>query len=243
MGIEVDKMSSYNDLKKTINFLKKKDKILLLTTSNRWEGSKDIPKSTQLAKYIEEELKKLNKKVNLIDVTKLKIYPCEGNVSDSRGNNCGVLKAQLKDKSKNPTGYHRCWASFNNKDDELWRISKLLFESDVVLFFGSVRWGQMNSFYQKLIERLTWIENRHSTLKESNIIKSISAGLICVGQNWNESNIIKTQRQVLSFFGFKTPKQLFWYWQYTKNANDESKASYHKAPEKFSKDFKLNVLN
>jgi multimeric flavodoxin WrbA len=52
----------------------------------------------------------------------------------------------------------------NHKDDELWKISKPLFEADVVIFFSSIRWGQTNSYYQKIIERLTWLENRHSTL-------------------------------------------------------------------------------
>src|SRR3989344_1470966 len=159
--------------------------------SNRWEGEKLPPKSTSLAVLIK---KKLGKKVVLIDVSKLKIYACEGNVSSSKGNNCGVEGAVLKDKIKNPTGYHRCWASINNKDDELWKISRAIFESDAVVFFGSVRWGQMNGIYQKLIERLTWIENRQSTLGEKNIVRNIDVGLIITGQNWNEENVLKTQK-------------------------------------------------
>lgn len=236
-------MSSYKNLQKTISFLKKKDKILLLTTSNRWKGSKDIPKSTQLAYFIKKKLEEAGKKVTLIDVTKLRIYPCEGNNSEASGNNCGIKKATLKDKLKNPTGYHRCWASINNKDDELWKISRDLFESEVVLFFGSVRWGQMNGFYQKLIERLNWIETMWASHGEKNTIKNIYAGLICIGQNWNEDNVIKTQKQVLKFFGFKIDENLFWSWQYTHNILDEDNDSYLKAPIKFKKTFRLNVLN
>jgi hypothetical protein len=44
----------------------------------------------------------------------------------------GLKKLYLKDKEKNPSGYHRCWASIHNEDDELWKISKELFESDCV---------------------------------------------------------------------------------------------------------------
>ena len=223
-------------LEKTITYLKKKKKILILTTSNRWVGNKEDPKSTIIAKEI---AKKLGKKATIIDVTKLNIYPCEGNVSTSKGNNCGVKGAVLKDKNKNPSGCHRCWASINNGDDELWKISKPLLESEAVLFVGSVRWGQMNAIYQKLIERLTWLENRHSTLEEDNIIKRIDAGLICVGQNWRGAKIIKIQKKVLNWFGFTTPKELFWNWQYTKDAEDETQESYKKSHAKFMNDFGL----
>ena len=141
--------------KKTIDYLRSKNKVLLLTTSNRWSQHKeDVPKSNQLASKIQDLLGK--EKVTLIDTTKLNIVPCEGNVSSNRefgGNHCGTKKALLKDDEKNPSGYHRCWASINEKNDELWKISKELFESDCVLFFASIRWGQTNGYYQKLIER------------------------------------------------------------------------------------------
>ncbi len=69
--------------KKTIDYLRSKNKVLLLTTSNRWVKHKeDVPKSTQLALKIQELLGK--EKVTLIDTTKLNIFPCEGNVSSNR---------------------------------------------------------------------------------------------------------------------------------------------------------------
>jgi multimeric flavodoxin WrbA len=230
-----DKKSMEN-LEKTIDFLSDKNKILLLTTSNRWKKSGDTPKSTLLAKAIK---KSLGKKVELIEVPELKIYPCEGNVSNKDGNGCGLKDAILKNKTKNPSGFHRCWASINNEDDELWKISKELFKSDVVLFFASVRWGQANSYYQKLIERLDWIENRHTTLGEDNIIKDIYSGFICTGQNWNGENVVETQKQVHDFYGFKINEDLYWNWQYTQNANDETKESYKKAFGAFEDDFNL----
>ena len=219
----------------TINFLEKKNKVLFLTTSNRWEkAADDIPKSTQLAYHIQELLGM--KKVEIIDVSKLNIYICEGNVSSANGNSCGVKDSLLKNSDKNPSGYHRCWCSINNKDDELWKVSKSLFESDCVVFFGSVRWGQTNSIYQKLIERLCWIENRHTTLRESNIVKDIDAGIVLTGQNWNGSNVIDTQKQVLKFYGFNVVNDISWNWQYTNNANDETKDSYKKAIGEFQDD-------
>lgn len=227
-------MSKQKKLKRLIESLKTKKKVLLLTTSNRW--SKDIPKSSLLAMQVKDEL---GAKAVLIDVGKLKIYPCEGNVSNSIGNNCGVKGSLLKDKRKNPSMCHRCWASLNNSDDELWKISKKLLNSDDVIFFGSVRWGQMNAEYQKLIERLTWLENRHVSLGEENILKNIEAGLICVGHNWNAWLVKLVQRKVLDFFGFKTPRKYFITWQYTLNPYKESLDSYKKAKPKFLKDFGL----
>lgn len=214
--------------------LKDKKKILFLATSNRWFGEEggEQPKSTRIALFLQEKLGK--DIVTLIDITKLKIFPCEGNVSTARGNTCGVAKAALKDKVKNPSGFHRCWASMNNPDDELWKISKALFESEVVVFFGSVRWGQANSFYQKLIERLTWIENRHSAFDEENVVKNIQAGCVFVGQNWHGKEVLETQKEVLNFYGFSVVEELCWNWQYTGDIVDESDDTYKSAFECFA---------
>lgn len=233
--MEGDK-KSMSKLEKTIEFLDTKKKVLLLTTSNRWEGDKELPKSSLLAKAIK---KSLGDKITILDVPKLKIYPCEGNVSTKDGNKCGLKDAMLKSKVKNPTGDHRCWASINNPDDELWKVSKELLESDAVLFFASVRWGQTNAFYQKLIERLTWIENRRTTLKEDNIVKNVNSGFICVGQNWNGENVVETQKEVHKFYGFKVDKKLYWNWQYTQDVNDEKAKSYEDSFSKFEGDFNL----
>lgn len=222
------------NFEKTINYLKKKKRILFLTTSNRWIGQHETPKSTQLAYFMK---KKLGKKVTLIEVPKLKIYSCEGNESVESGNNCGVKESVLKDKFKNPSGCHRCWASFNNKDDELWKITKPLLQSDCVVFFASVRWGQTNAIYQKLIERLNWLENRHENLGENSIIKDIDSGFILIGQNWNGKYVMEHQKKVLRFYGFKTPKELFWNWQYTKDYNDESSETYRKGVKAFKETF------
>ena len=189
-------------LKNTIKELEKYKKVLLLTCSNRGEevSKTQLPKSSILARVIHNNLDNST----IIDVTKLKIYPCEGNVSRMEGNVCGIKEALLDDPEKNPSGYHRCWASVHNPDDELWKISKELFESDCVIFFTSIRWGSANMFYQKLIERLNWIENRHITLGESNIVKDIETGFICVGQNWNGETVSETQKKVHAFVvGFR----------------------------------------
>lgn len=220
-------------------------RVLFVTTSTRYpfntEYNKggvelELPKSTELALFIREEIPN---KSEWIDIPQLKIYPCEGNVSHHNGNSCGVMDAVLKDKKKNPSGHHRCWASVNDKEDELWRVSKELLDSDIVLFFASIRWGQTNAEYQKLIERLTWLENRHSTLGEDNLLDGKQAGFICIGQNWNGANVTQVQKNVLGFYGFDTPDSLFWNWQYTTDLNDETQESYKASHKQFHLDLGL----
>ena len=216
---------------------------MLLTTSNRGEylakELRDRPKSTRLAEVFQE---KLAEKATLVDVSKLKIYACEGNVSGVDGNRCGVRDSKLKDDKKNPSGHLRCWASYNNADDELWKIVTPLLESEVVIFFGSVRWGQTNAIYQKLIERLDWIENRWTTLGERNIVKDIETGFVFIGQNWNVDNVVKTQKQVHEWYGFKPVDKLYLSWQYTKDASDESKDSYKDAIHALDNIFDIRTL-
>ena len=94
-------------------------------------------------------------------------------------------------------------------------------------------------YYQNLIERLNWIENRHTTLGETNLIKDIESGFICVGQNWNGKNVIETQKDVHNFYGFKLNKDLYWNWQYTQDSEDETQKSYKASHNKFLKDTKI----
>jgi hypothetical protein len=219
-----------------IRYLESKDHILLLTTSNRYgEHTWDIPKTTQLALRIRNHLKQEAKHVTLLDVAKLKIHTCEGNISGKRGNNCGVLEAKLRDHAKNPTGEHRCWASINNKNDQLYRVSRELFKSQAVVFFVSVRWGQTNSVYQRLFERLSWIENRVTSLREAPIpqLKRLEAGIVLFGHNWNDEQVLKTQKQNFKWFGWKTPAALSFNWQYTGDADEESPESYLGAIDEF----------
>lgn len=216
------------DLNKFFKYLKKKDdagsKIVFFTTSNRWVGDKETPKSSQLAKEISNKLKNCE----VIDVSKLKIWPCEGNASKNGGNNCGVKEAILKNDKKNPHKIIRCWASVNNKDDEMHVVANKIYESDIIVFFGSVRWGKMNSIYTELLERLTWMESRHTTLKESNLLKDKEAGIVAMGHNWNGQNVVDLEKDVLRFFGFKVPKELSFNRQWTFDSDDESLRGYNK---------------
>ena len=235
------KEANYKSIDTTIQKLSKFKKVLFLTCSNRYKviEKTQTPKSTILAEVIAENLDN----VTIINIPDLIIHPCEGNVSREDGNKCGIKAALLKDKEKNPSGFHRCWASIHNEDDELWKVSKELFESDCVVFFASVRWGQANMFYQKLIERLNWINNRYIPLGESNIIKDITSGFVIVGQHENDDNICKLQSEVHDYYGFKADKDLYWYWMAEDITLDkETLQGYLKSYPEFYKDFKIKKI-
>ena len=227
-------------LKNTIKELEKYKKVLLLTCSNRGEevSKTQLPKSSILAHVIHNNLDNST----IIDVTKLKIYPCEGNVSRMEGNVCGIKEALLDDPEKNPSGYHRCWASVHNPDDELWKISKELFESDCVVFFASVRWGQANMFYQKLIERLNWINNRFIPYGEENIIKDISSGFIIIGQHKYGDDITELQYNNHEYYGFDVNKELYWNWNAEDiEFDDETLQGYLDSYSEFFDEFKIKI--
>lgn len=221
-------------LNKLYKYLKNTDKkILFLTTSNRWSGQEELPKSTIIAQELAQRLKS----VEIINVSKLKIFPCEGNVSTHGGNTCGLKASLLKDSKKNPHKMIRCWASINNPSDEMWKVANAIYEADIVIFFGSIRWGKMNAIYTQLIERLTWLENRWTSLGESNLLKDKEAGVIAVGHNWNGKESVKLEKEVLSFFGFQTPEKLSFNWQYLDDAKNETQSGYKKEYSQFMKDF------
>ena len=227
-------------LKNTIKELGKYKKVLLLTCSNRGEevSKTQLPKSSILARVIHNNLDNST----IIDFTKLKIYHCEGNVSRMEGNVCGIKEALLDDPEKNPSGYHRCWASVHNPDDELWKISKELFESDCVVFFASVRWGAANMFYQKLIERLNWINNRFIPYGEENIIKNISSGFIIIGQHKYGDDIAELQYNNHEYYGFDVNKELYWNWNAEDiEFDDETLQGYLDSYPEFFDEFKIKI--
>ena len=97
---EMVQSDAWKSIKKTLDILKKKKKVLILSCSNRYnfdEDNIDIPKSKMIAMYLNDEL---GDKSVLIDVPELKILPCEGNVSRKDGNSCGLLKQSLKTKKR-----------------------------------------------------------------------------------------------------------------------------------------------
>ena len=127
--------------------------------------------------------------------------------------------------------------------ERLWKVSKKLFESDCVIFFASVRWGAANMFYQKLIERLNWINNRYIPYGESNIIKDIDSGFIVVGQHVYGDKVCELQQSNHEYYGFNINKKLYWNWNAEEGSfDDETLQGYIESYPNFFEDFKINLL-
>ena len=227
-----------------LSSLSSEKRVLFVTTSNRGEyiSSKgEKPKSTRLAEHFKEMLEKKGVEVTLLDASKLKIHNCLGCVSELKGNMCGSPEAKLKDKEKNPHGHLKCWASLDYKDDELWKIANEIYGSGAIIFFASNRWGNPNAIYQKLIERLDWIESSYTTYGGKNTVKGKKAGMVLLGQNWRVQESLEVQQQVLNFFGFDTPDEIFLGWQFTRDVSDENQKSYQEAPNAFEQSWGIEI--
>jgi len=244
--IQVKYGPEISDATNFLNTLSKHKKVTFVTTSNRSPFVEkkygESPKSTQLANHLAEALRRRGVKVSVIDGAKLKIYNSLGCVSELKGSFCGVKASLVKDKEKNPHGHLRCWASHDFKDDELWKIVNEMYESQAIIFFGSQRWGNVNAVYQKIIERLDWIESRWATLDGENTVKDIQAGLVLLGQNWRVQESLDVQRDVLKFYGFRIEDSLFMGWQYTRDVSDETEESYKQAPVTFQDSWNMKLL-
>jgi hypothetical protein len=113
-------------------------------------------------------------------------------------------------------------------------ICDYLFDKDKIFAYLNLDDNEL-FIYQRLYERLSWIENRVSSLGEQPIrqLRRLQAGMVVFGQNWNDARVLKTQKQNFQWFGWKTPAALSFYWQYTTDADEESPESYLGAVEEF----------
>ena len=68
-------------------------------------------------------------------------------------------------------------------------------------------------------------------------MKDKECGIVAIGHNWNGEEAVKLEKQVLGFFGFKTPTQLSFNWQFTKDKFDETKKGYKDEYSTFLKEF------
>ena len=110
-----------------------------------------------------------------------------------------------------------------------------------------------------LFQRLAWSEQLHALLpllsgserytgaRHEHRQNSHHHHLDLIKQGFPPRNLVNTEtvnllkylefKEVLSFFGFKTPDVLSFNWQFLSNANDETQSGYKKEYKSFMKDF------
>ena len=91
------------------------------------------------------------------------------------------------------------------------------------------------------MERLSWIENRHTSLKEENIVSEKYVGVISCGHNFNGKEAIELQKKNMKYFGFKIDDRLFWSYQYTNDSKDERLEGYIDDANKFEKLVQISI--
>jgi len=131
-------------------------------------------------------------------------------------------------------GPARCWASINNKDDQLYKVSRELFKSQAVSS-SSPSAGTNQQRVSAPLRAPQLDRDRVTSLGEAPIpqLKKLEAGIVLFGHNWNDEQVLKTQRQNFKWFGWKTPAALSFNWQYTGDAEEESLESYLGSIEEF----------
>ena len=120
-----------------------------------------------------------------------------------------VLEAKLRDKQENQTGQHRCWASINNKDDQLYKISRELFK---FASGGLFRLRSMGTNEQRVsaplrtpeLDRET--ESPHWGEKRIPQLKKLEAGIVLLVIPGTTNKFWQTQKQNFRWFGWKTPE-------------------------------------
>ena len=65
--------------------------------------------------------------------------------------------------------------------------------------------------------------------------------MILLGQNWRVQESLEVQQQVLNFFGFDTPDELYLGWQFTRDVMDEEQASYQESANSFEQAWGMEI--
>jgi len=95
-------------------------------------------------------------------------------------------------------------------------------------------------YYQKLIERLNWINNRFVPLGEDNVIKNIESGFMIVTQHYGGEPITENQMDMHDYFGFKVNPALYSYWQAEDiYFDDETLRGYLESYPRFYSEFRI----
>lgn len=188
-------------------------KILIISTTTH----RDKSTSKMVLSHISDVLNKKHD-VDFIDANDLHIVPNQSCYSDG-GKNCASPDA----------GKYRCWAhklSHENPDDykgkdEMGIIYDALEWCDLVIWGTSVRWGSHSALMQKIIERMTNIENRVVVYGEENYVKGKKCGVVVTGNNYESDSVANHLAQQLGWFGFETDPGWTFTWQKSQDIHYE----------------------
>lgn len=126
-------------------------------------------------------------------------------------------------------GKYRCWAhklSHENPSqyggkDEMGVLYDGFEWADVVIFGTSVRWQSHSAILQKIIERMTTLQNRNVVYCEPNPLQNKKCGVVVTGHNSMAQGVADHLLRVFEWLGFSTHIYYQFVWQKTTDIQSE----------------------
>lgn len=126
-------------------------------------------------------------------------------------------------------GAYRCWAhklSHENPSayggrDEMGVLYDGFLWADTVVFATSVRWESHSAILQKIIERMTTLQNRAVVYGEPNPLSGKRCGVVVTGHNAKAQSVASHLLEVFQWLGFDTAFFSQLVWQRTQNLHSE----------------------
>lgn len=153
-----------------------------------------MSKSEKLLISALDKAKKLGADTDLIRLSDLKIYECEGNYS------------------QNPKFCtYPCQSSMKYEDDQMQRVYDAVLRTDVLWLATPIRWNNHSALVQKFVERMNAIENQNIWFGNP-LIHGKVAGLIIIGHVDGLQHVAGNLLNFFSWLGFQTPEVAICSW-------------------------------
>lgn len=213
-------------------------KIVVISTTTHSKNST----SKMVLEKLMDKFRERSHDVDYIDADQLHIVKNLSCYSDG-GKTCASPEA----------GKYRCWANKLSHEkpseyggkDEMGVIYDALDWCDLVIWGTSVRWGSHSALMQKIIERMTNIENRVVVYGEENYVKGKKCGVVVTGNNYESDSVANHLAQQLGWFGFDTNPGRTFTWQKSQDIHYEQEDNNNDPLEAYlnSKEGKSQVDN
>jgi len=156
--------------------------------------------------------------VRMIDASQLHIV-----------NNLSCYSSGKSNCASYDAGKYRCWAHKLSHDtpseyggkDQMGVLYDAYDWADIVIFGTSVRWESHSAILQKIIERMTTLQNRNVVYGERNPLQNKRCGVIVTGHNSMAQKVAAHLLRAFEWLGFTTDIFYQVVWQNSQNIHSE----------------------
>lgn len=189
-------------------------KICIVSTTSHSEKST----SKLLLALLNQLFEERGHSVKYIDASQLHIV-----------NNLSCYASGKSNCASYDAGKYRCWAhklSHENPNqyggrDQMGILYDAYDWADIVVFGTSVRWESHSAILQKVIERMTTLQNRNVVYNEPNPLNSKRCGVVVTGHNSMSQKVAAHLLRVFEWLGFTTTIYNQVDWQPSLNIHSE----------------------